>query len=319
MSAFLSYVSTPLKLALVLYVALTGIGMIRGDISEPASVFLNRFVKLALVVWVLTGSGAYQQWVYDLFFDTLPKSLANALTSSGTGGEVKADSFDHAWLTSWHAGLEVWNSLSWHDFGPEMTVILFWIASIMANVFCFAIWLISRVFLALYIAIGPLIVPLALFSPTQSIFERWIGAMISCVILQITTIVLLYITLDTEKEVVNDVANLAGVEGMQVLLCGVIFFAVAGFVAIQLPGVASSLSGGLSFHAGGVARALKDGPGSLIGSRGTTTTDASGKSTTQGRKGLLGLASGGASLARAGVSAARRLRPTGGSLSDSGA
>jgi type IV secretory pathway VirB6-like protein len=65
----------------------------------------------------------------------------------------------------------------------------------------FAIWLISRVILALYIAIGPLLIGLALFPATRSIFERWIGSLISCVILQITTIVLLYIVLAVEQQV----------------------------------------------------------------------------------------------------------------------
>ena len=43
----------------------------------------------------------------------------------------------------------------------------------------FAIWLISRVILALYIAIGPLLIGLALFPATRSIFEHWITALFS--------------------------------------------------------------------------------------------------------------------------------------------
>jgi type IV secretory pathway VirB6-like protein len=53
----------------------------------------------------------------------------------------------------------------------------------------------------LYIAIGPLLIGLALFPATRSIFERWIGSLISCVILQIATIVLLYIVLAVEQQV----------------------------------------------------------------------------------------------------------------------
>jgi type IV secretion system protein VirB6 len=323
LSAFLGYVATPLKLALVVYVALTGIAMARGDIQTPGSVVIGRTIKIAIVVWLLTGSGAYQQWVYDFFFNSLPNSLSNALTGSGAAGAVSANSFDQGWIKAWRAGLEVWNKLSWRDFGPQIAVLLFWCAAIIANVFCFAIWLISRVFLALYIALGPLLVPLVLFPATRAIFERWIGALISCVILQITTIVLLYIILLTEQQVVGTVATVtqaSDMEGIQVLLSGIIFFVVAGFVALQLPGVASSLSGGLTFHTGAVARSIQN----AVGSPGAARTDAGGNSYREGRGGIIGaghyaLSSAGRGAGAVGRYVSQRIRPTtGGSLSDRG-
>ena len=125
-------------------------------------------------------------------------------------------------------------------------IVPFWIVAIVSTVVAFAIWLISRVILALYIAIGPLLIGLALFPATRSILERWIGLLVSCVILQITTIVLLYIVLAVEQQVTGQIALTAETDligRVEVLLAGVIFFGLAGFVAFQLPGVASSLSG----------------------------------------------------------------------------
>jgi type IV secretion system protein VirB6 len=194
-NAFLSFVAAPLKVALVLYIALTGILIIRGEVNESGAALLGRFLKLGLVVWVLTGAGIYQQYVYDFFFTTLPQGLADALTSSGSTNAVDANTFDQVWIKAWRAGLEVWRTLNWTDIGEKFIVILFWAAAIISTVFAFAIWLISRVLLALYIALGPLLIGLVLFSATRAIFERWIGSLISCVILQITTVVLLYIVL----------------------------------------------------------------------------------------------------------------------------
>lgn len=322
-NSFLAYVAAPLKIALVLYVALTGFLIARGEAPAPMSVLLPRILKMAIIVWLLTGSGNYQQWVYNFFFVTLPGSLQDAMTSGG-GGTVSANSFDQGWIKAWRAGLEVWKKLSWHDIGPQIAVILFWMAAIISNVFCFAIWLISRVTLAIYIALGPLLIPLVLFPATRGVFERWIGALISCVILQITTIVLLYIILLTEQIVVGTVATKAAtsdIEGIQVLLSGIIFFAVAAFVALQLPGLASSLSGGLTFHTGAIARGMQ----SAVGSTGTSRTDANGNTYRQGAGGALGAshAVGRAAGRAAGAgyrAVASRIRPTtGGSLSDRGA
>ena len=322
-NAFLTFVAAPLKVALVLYIALTGILIMRGEANEAGSALLGRFLKMGLVVWVLTGSGIYQQYVYDFFFTTLPQGLSQALTSSGGTSAIDADSFDQVWIKAWRAGLEVWRTLGWQDIPEKIVVVVFWIASIISTVFAFAIWLISRVLLALYIALGPLLIGLVLFPATRSIFERWIGSLISCVILQITTIVLLYIVLAVEQRVVGQVVVMGAAEPMamiQVLLAGVIFFAVAAYVAFQLPGVASSLAGGLNFHTGALARAAR----SVIGSTGRSQVDSQGNTHRVGRSGVAGAAHYAASTAGHGAAAGgraiyQRLRPSpGGSLSDRG-
>lgn len=320
MNAFLALIAAPLKVALVLYIALTGILILRGEVNEAGSALLGRFLKMALVVWVLTGAGVYQQYIYDFFFTTLPQGLAQALTASGTT-PIDANSFDQVWIKAWRAGLEVWRTLKWSDIAEKLVVCLFWIAAILSTVFAFAIWLISRVLLALYIALGPLLIALTLFPATRAIFERWIGSLISCVILQITTIVLLYVVLIVEAQVVGTVVTMGSVDPMamiQVLLAGVIFFAVAAFVAFQLPGVASSLAGGLHFHSGALGRAMKN----VVGSTGRDHVDGQGNAHRTGRSGTMGLAHYSASMAGRGVAASsravvQRIRPsTGGSLSD---
>lgn len=320
MNAFLALIAAPLKVALVLYIALTGILILRGEVNEAGSALLGRFLKMALVVWVLTGAGVYQQYIYDFFFTTLPQGLAQALTSGGTG-TINANSFDQVWIKAWRAGLEVWRTLKWSDIAEKLVICLFWMAAILSTVFAFAIWLISRVLLALYIALGPLLIALTLFPATRAIFERWIGSLISCVILQITTIVLLYVVLSVEQEVVGRVVMMGSIDPMamiQVLLAGVIFFAVAAFVAFQLPGVASSLAGGLHFHSGALGRTMKN----IVGSTGRDYVDAQGNTQRTGRSGAVGLGHYGATMAGQGMAAGgravvQRIRPsTGGSLSD---
>lgn len=325
--AFLGFVAAPLRVALVLYVALTGLLIARGGTSEPGSVILGRVLRAALVVWLLTGSGVYQQWVYGFFFEVLPRSLVNALTSGGIA-PISAVNFDQVWLSTWRAGLEVWRASGYTEIGKQFCVILFWLAGILSTVFCFAVWLVSRVVLALYVAIGPLLIGLALFPATRTIFERWIGSLIACVVLQVTTIVLLFIILAVLQRVVGTVGRMPLSESMsmiQVLLAGIIFFGVSGFVAIQLPAIASSLAGGLTFHTGVLVRSMQAG----IGSTGRSVNQGSGGSSGDGtvrvgRSGVLGAGHLAGSMAMRGAVAdgraiQTRLRtPSGGSLSDGG-
>ena len=320
-TAFLNFAATPLQVGLVLYIALTGLMIIRGYQQEAAATLITRMIRMALVVWFVTGAGVYQQYVYDFFFTAVPTDLSNAVAGAGGASAISANSFDVVWVKAWHAGLEVWKTLDLYDISEKLVVVLFWLAAILSTGLCFAIWLVSRVLLALYIAVGPLLVALALFPATSSLFERWIGSIISCIVLQISTLVLLFIILNVETQVVGAVVAAGTGDYMimiQILLAGIIFFAVAAFIAMQLPQFASSLSGGLHFHTGAITRAAQ----SAIGSRGRSYTDAGGNTTRQGRSGALGAAQTVGSFAARGVSAggraiSRGIRPTpGGSLSN---
>lgn len=321
-NALLAYAATPLKVCLVLYVALTGVLVLKGYSDETAATILGRFLKMGLVVWVLTGSGVYQHYIHDVFFTLLPTGLTHALTASGATGSVSASSFDQVWIKAWRAGLEVWRTLGWSDITEKLVIVVFWASAIVSTGVAFAIWLISRLFLALSIAVGPLLVGLVLFPATRAIFERWIGFLIACVLLQVLTVVLLFIVLAVENQVVGTVAAMGSVDPMamlQVLLAGVIFFAVAGFVAFQLPAMASALAGGLHFHTGILARGARQ----VIGSTGRTFVNADGSRERHGRAGVLGAGQLAGSVAARGVAQAGRalprLRtPPGGSLSDGG-
>lgn len=321
--AFVAYVSTPLRVLAVLYLIVTAVLLVRGELREPGEILLGRFVKLALVIFALTGAGVYQQYVTNLFLVTLPNSLAAALQGAGAAA-LDARQFDQVWLDAWTAGLEVWKTLDLTDVSEKLMVALFWLAAILSTIVAFAIWQVSRLILALLVAIGPLLIPSALFGPTRSLFERWIGAMIGCIVLQVTVTTLLYIVLSVELSVVGQVVATGGTDDpmsmIRIMLSGVIFFAIAAYVALQLPALASSIAGGLHFHAGALMRGMRD----AIGSSGRTYTDAAGNTTRIGRTGMVGAGqfaasgayAGGRAVAEWGRQVFQRMRPPpGGSLS----
>lgn len=324
--AFVAYVSTPLRVLAILYIVITGIMLVRGELREPADVLLGRFLRLALVLFAVTGAGIYQEYVTNLFLITLPNSLAAALQGAGAQA-LDARQFDQVWLDAWAAGLEVWKNLDITDISEKLIVALFWLAAILSTIVAFAIWQVSRLILALLVAIGPLLIPAALFGPTRALFERWIGAMIGCIVLQLAVTTLLYIVLDVELQVVGQVVAVGGTDDpmamIRIMLSGVIFFSIAAYVALQLPALATAVAGGLHFHAGALVRGMRG----AAGSTGRSYTDASGASTRVGRSGMAGAGQFAADTALNGSRAAmgwgrgvyQRLRPPpGGSLSARG-
>ena len=289
-SSLLNWMALPLQSLMVLYIAITGVLVIRG-MEEPASVVLSRFLKLALVVWVLTGTANYQQYVYDFFWTTLPNGLQSALGTSGAT-PAGASAFDTAWKDAFQAGDRVWlNSIGggWTtilhvDLLPLFGVLLFWVAALLSVAIGFAIYEISRLFLVLSIAVGPLLIPLALFPSHRSIFERWLSTMVSCVLLQILTTIMLSVIMKTETsmlEAMGTGVNTDGVANTHLLIAGIIFFAVAAYVGLHLPQLATAIAGGVHFHVGGIAR-------TIVGRWGNAQIGVDGELHRFGRSGVLG-------------------------------
>ena len=310
-SALISYAAAPIQTALVLYIALTGILMMRGQGGQASSDVIGRMVKLAIVVWIATNGSVYTTWVQEFFLTVLPNDINKAVSNAGNGGAtIDANTFDTVWKQAFEAGLRVWRLLDYWDLGEIMVIVLFWLSALIACIAAFAIWFLSHVILGLFIIIGPLVLGLVLFPATKAIFERWIGAMISCVILQVITVIMVTLTLRVEDMIVQKILNFRGVNQfaqMGTLLSGVTFFFFATVILFQLPGFATALAGGLHFHTGAVARGMATS-GRLAGK----ATVATGKGAWTGGKAL-------ASGAVSGVTAVRRrIGPsTGGSLSRS--
>ncbi len=262
-TALINYAATPLQTALVLYIALTGILMMRGQGGEAVAGLVGRVIKFSIVAWFATNGSVYVTWVQDFFLTVLPNDITRAVSNTGNGSvTINANSFDAVWKQAYEAGLRVWKLLDYWDIGEEIVIIAFWLCAMVACIVAYTIWFLSHVILGLFIVVGPLVLGLVLFPATKAIFERWIGAMISCVILQVFTVIIVTLTLRVETQIIQKIITYKGpnqFEQLGILLAGMIFFAFSAVIAFQLPGFATSLSGGLQFHTGAVARSIAAG------------------------------------------------------------
>ena len=261
--ALVEYASTPVQVALILYIILTGLLMMRGYAGEAFNTLLTRIVVFTVVIWFATNGSVYTTYVQDFFLTVLPNELTHVVANAGGNNpDIAANSFDTALKKAYEAGLKIWKTLGYWDIGEEIVIAIFWLAAIVACIACFAIWFLSHVALGLFIIIGPLMICLILFPPTKPIFERWIGAMISCVILQVSTVILLTLMLQVEGAIIAKIFEYKGdnpFEQLGVLLAGICFFLFSAVIVYQLPALATALAGGLHFHTGAIARSLSQG------------------------------------------------------------
>jgi len=267
-------VKGPLASASICYIILVGFLILSGRHSEAGPTLVGRVVKLAIVTWLATSSAAYNTYVYTFFFNTLPDALTGAISS---GTDTGAGAIDKVWLQAWATVLTVWQ-VPEMGFSPaaglafvqaivvNFFVVIFIFVCLGFCLFAMAVWLMSRIFLALSIIFGPIVIAMALFPATKSVFEKWIGALIGQIFLQGAVIVLLSMLIGVQSEVLEaiDPATAGSIAesggniwtAVQQLIAACIFYALGAFCGLQLTAWSAGLTGGFAFQTAAVAQGM---------------------------------------------------------------
>lgn len=247
-----NWVTGPLTAALTLYVVLYGYLVLRGSVQEPMLEFAFRAMKLAIIVMLVRNANQYQVYVADIFFETLPKELSQALN---TGTTPSASTFDSLLDKGQKCAQEIWSHASWPvDIVTGTGGIMVIGASVIVATIGYIVSLYARLALAIVLAIGPIFIALAMFQSTRRFTEAWIGQLANFVILQILVVAvgsLLITCIDATFTAIESYTDLLM---RPIALCAICL--AAFYVFYQLPGIASALAaGGASLSYGfGAAR-----------------------------------------------------------------
>ncbi|MFT2214673.1 type IV secretion system protein [Rhizobium giardinii] len=235
-----NWVTGPLTAALTLYVVLYGYLVLRGSVQEPMLEFAFRAMKLAIIVMLVRNANQYQVYVADIFFETLPKELSQALN---TGTTPSASTFDSLLDKGQKCAQEIWSHASWPvDIVTGTGGIMVIGASVIVATIGYIVSLYARLALAIVLAIGPIFIALAMFQSTRRFTEAWIGQLVNFVILQILVVAvgsLLITCIDATFTAIESYTDLLM---RPIALCAICL--AAFYVFYQLPGIASALAAG---------------------------------------------------------------------------
>lgn len=215
-----------LTLALVIYVAIFGYRLILGLSSLSLAEVVPHFVKIGVILALVTSWSSYQTVVFDLMFHG-PEQLANAImrqTSDlpGSGpsvgqGDVLAalqSLFNH--ITD-YAG-EAWAqvnpavppaapvkppvfpgavaatpppppvALPFQLGAAQFTAAILWIAALVMMAASVGVLLVVRIILALLLIIGPIFIACGLFSGSRGLFEGWLRTTVKFAVVPLFTL-----------------------------------------------------------------------------------------------------------------------------------
>jgi type IV secretion system protein VirB6 len=233
-------VAGPLRLALVLYVLLYGVAILRGAISEPVVDFAVRSLKLAFI-YLLATTVAYSSWVTDPLFHTLPDALTRAI--SGAAAPDVGSAFDQFFNRAAYLGEKIGREASLDNWAPLLMSGAVFVIGALAAAVGFGVVLIAKVALALLVALGPIFIALALFDGTRRFFFGWLSQAVNYLVLMALIITVFQLILSLVAD------QWGSIDGQDPMTGGLLFLAVSILAAIfflQTPAIAAGIAGGAS-------------------------------------------------------------------------
>ncbi len=190
--------------------------------------FVGSCARAAVVVFLISHSGSFVQYVRDPIFDKIPQAISSSILSAAgaqtTSSTTIAQQFDKvssasdaitasiiAKQTGWSvSSLVNYASASFANFAVQF--LLGGIAGV---------WLLGQSLLAIILCFGPLLLGFELFDRTRGWVDQWIGKLVGMTAFGIGTSILLAIEMTGETNMLRAVnANLpnSGPEAVAALL-----------------------------------------------------------------------------------------------------
>jgi type IV secretion system protein VirB6 len=235
-----NWVSGPLTVAVTLYVVLYGYLVLRGSVHEPILDFAFRAIKLAIIVTLVKNASEYQTYVTNIFFETLPREISQALNS---GTAPSASTFDGLLDKGQASATDIWGRAAWPvDIVTGVGGMMVIGASFIVAAIGYIVSLYARLALAIVLAIGPIFVALAMFQSTRRFTEAWIGQLANFVILQVLVVAVGSLLINSIDTTFTAIEGYSDVLMRPIALCAICLAAL--YVFYQLPGIAAALAAG---------------------------------------------------------------------------
>ncbi len=246
-NAAMSAVQGPLTAVVVLFIIISGILVIRGDIGVRAGV--TRIITVSLVVGLLMSTTLYNEYVVSLFTTGIPDWLASSFLGV-TGVQPTAHQFDAIWnqgtVLFWtgERNMNFYNVLYSVQLALLQSFLVFPIG------LTFLIYEATKIMIDVIVSIGPFLLLGYLFTATRGVADRFVGKLVGLTILTLLIDIVLSIIVNGDNTYFN--SSMTGLEGattaetIAICIQYVVFLTLGSLICTFLPAVASFLGGGIA-------------------------------------------------------------------------
>jgi len=253
-NAAMAAIQGPLTALIVLYIIISGILVMRGDIDTRKGV--TRIISVSLVVGLLMSATLYNEYVVSFFTIGIPDWLASSLLGV-TGAQPTAHQFDQIWADSNELIRTAQHNLNFYNVLYSVELALLQVTIIFPIALTFLIYETTRIMIDIIVSIGPFLLAGYLFAATRGIADRFVGKLIGLTILTLLIDVVLSIIIHGDASYFDvSMTSLTGatvVDSVMICLQFLGFITLGSLICCFLPAVASYLGGGISVSPLGMA------------------------------------------------------------------
>jgi len=263
-NAAMSAIQGPLTALVVLWIIVTGILVMRGDVSVRSGV--TRIIRISLVVGILMSTTLYNEYVVSFFTTGLPNWLSTTFLGV-TGSQPSAHQFDAIWDQANILILEAHKNLNFYNvlYSVELAIVQDFIS--VPIFITFLIYETAKIMMDIIVCIGPFVLAGYLFDATRGVADRWIGKLIGLTLLTLLVDIVLSIIIDGDKAYFNvSMTSLNGAtitDTITIVIQFFTFLTLGSLISVFLPGTASFIGGGVSISPMAMAQAAM-GAGKLV-------------------------------------------------------
>ena len=279
----MSAIQGPLTALVVLWIIITGILVMRGDVGVRTGVV--RIINVSIVVGLLMSVTLYNEYVVSFFTEGLPNWIGTAL-GNGTA-TTEPDTFYQIFKNTEKVFVQANKGVSSLDIGDGVLFALLDVLAVIPTIVLFLFYELTKILVDLVVCLGPFVLPGYLFAATRGVADRFVGKLIGLSVLVVLIDILLSIIDGGINTYCGDVVSMitsgqsSGWFGTSediaatLIMCLqlVIFLFISMLLVTFIPGIASFIGGGISVSPLAMANAATNvknlvAPGKPAGGKG---------------------------------------------------
>ncbi len=253
-NAAISAIQGPLTAIIVLWIIVSGILVIRGDVGVRTGV--TRIISVSIVAAILMSTTLYNEYVVSFFTTGIPNWLSSNFLGV-TGTQPTAHQFDAIWNEANELFVTADRNLNFYNVLYSVELGLLQDFIVLPIGLTFLIYEATRIMMDVIVSLGPFVLAGYLFSATRGVADRFVGKLIGLTILTLLIDIVLSIIINGDAAYFNvsmtslNLANTA--ETVTICIQFLAFLTLGSLICAFLPAVASFIGGGITVSPLGMA------------------------------------------------------------------
>ena len=229
-----------------LYVMVWGYLHLTGRIEEPFVLGLKRILTVAVVLGVSLRLWLYNAVIVDIFYQA-PVQLAALIV----GASDPVHTIDSIWERGGAVAGHLWSNghvLQSSTIGYLIAGAVVWLLIGLLCVYTMFLIALSRIALAVLLALGPFFIAMLLFDRTRRLFDAWLAQLANYALITVLTVMVAALLLQIVDSYAAQTAALGSaimtVDALDMILVAVLVF----LMMRQVMPIASGLAGGAAVN-----------------------------------------------------------------------